>query len=177
MADGKRAMPSLLCSEMTESEKCQSIFRNLLVAKGLAQNQCSCTYIRELTFTKRCDEFYNFSNVRKSYAELVGTPAMDRITAFKETEEDERRAELAVTHYSIWTTQHLESALTWPNWLWYQSVDRIERIVSMATIAATVGAAGFSGWRFVRGRHIKWSAPPPQSSTTEQAPSSASGRD
>lgn len=118
-----------ICIEMTESEKCQSMFRNLLTAKGLANNQSSCVYVRELTFTSRCDEIYDFSSIRKSYEALVGTAAMQRISAYKETEEDERRAEQAVMHYNNWTTLHLEYALTWPNWLWYQSVDRIERTV------------------------------------------------
>lgn len=110
-------------SEKKEFEKlkgqCHNIFSNLYHFEG----QSSRVYIRELMLTARCDEVYNFSDIRKSYADLVGTPAMKRITVFKETEEDERRAVQAVTHHSIWTTQHLESALTWPNWLWYQSVD------------------------------------------------------
>eukprot|EP00955_Chlamydomonas_euryale_P116883 366444-Chlamydomonas_euryale.AAC.4 len=147
---------------MTEQEKCQSIFRNLLVARGQVQNQSSCAYVRELTCTERCDKFFDMSHIHKSYAELVGTPAMERIRDYKETEEDERRAEQAVIHDSVWTTQNLESALTWRNWLWYQSVDRVERMVSFATFGAAVGTAGFSGWRFVRSRHRKWSSQKPK---------------
>jgi hypothetical protein len=103
-------------SESENCEKCQRIFRNLLAAKRAS----SCVYIRELGFTDQCDDFYDFSRIRRSYAELVGESAMDRIRMYDETKEDERRAKQAVTHYSIGTTQHLVAALTWPNWLWYQ---------------------------------------------------------
>jgi hypothetical protein len=99
--------------EMTASDRCQSIFLDLLIAKCQAQNPSSCAYIRQLTSTTRCDEFYDFSSVRKSYAEHVGTDSMQRITDFEETKQDESRA-----------AQHLESALTWPNWLWYVCAKR-----------------------------------------------------
>jgi hypothetical protein len=110
--------------EMTASDRCQSIFLDLLIAKCQAQNPSSCAYIRQLTSTTRCDEFYDFSSVRKSYAEHVGTDSMQRITDFEETKQDESRAAQAGFHYCLWTTQHLESALTWPNWLWYVCAKR-----------------------------------------------------
>jgi hypothetical protein len=97
---------------MTESERCQSIFRNLLAAAK--DKSSACAYIRELAFTERCDKFYNLSDVRKSHAELVGEAAMERIVEYKETDEDKRRATQAVFHYSTWTTERLKAALTWP---------------------------------------------------------------
>jgi hypothetical protein len=52
----------------------------------------------------------------------VGPDAFKRIADYKETEEDERRAEQAVLHYHAWTDRNLVAALTWSNWGYYQFV-------------------------------------------------------
>jgi hypothetical protein len=115
-------------SHMNEPERCQYIIHNLLTLK----NRTSCGFIRELAFTDKCDQFYDLASIRKSYVEFVGAPAMERIVEYKETDEDKRRATQAVFHYTEWTTQRLEYALTWPSWLWYKSVDRIEQAIRTA---------------------------------------------
>lgn len=100
--------------------ECQSIYRNLLLARGAAQNQNAIVYVRELQHTARCDTFCDFKRMRASFAEVLGPASMERITSFDETEKDERMAEQAVTHYHDWVDRNLQSALSWPNWLGYQ---------------------------------------------------------
>lgn len=132
--------------------KCQSIYRNLLLAQGAAQNHNAIVYLRELQHTARCNTFYDFTRMRASFAEVLGPAGMERISSFDETEKDERMAKQAVTHYHDWVDFNLQSALSLPSWLWYQTVHKVERTVSMLSIPSGV----FGGWRFVRSSHHKW---------------------
>ncbi len=87
---------------MCNQDRCQSLYRNLLKAKAKAKAKSlptspgACAYFRELEYTCKCDEYYNFSHIRESYKELVGAGAAERIRKFQETEE-------AVAHYNDWT--------------------------------------------------------------------------
>jgi hypothetical protein len=145
-------MTDLTSENYEKNTRCQSIYRNLLISKSLPTSPCACVYFRELEYTSKCDEYYNFSRIRESYKELVGADAAERIRKFHETEEDERRAEQAVSHYNDWTVCNLKSALSWQNLLWYHSVHRGERTIAMVTMAG----AAFGGWRFVRNFEQKW---------------------
>ena len=148
--------------------KCQSIYRNLLHARGVAVNQNASVFIRELQHTARCDEFYDFSAIRKDYANMMGIDSMKRIATFDEVEKDERRAEQAVVHYFDYTQSNLVSALDWLGWIWHHTLYKAERTVAALTSAGVV----FGGWRYVRSAHLKWQqqqqqqqpapAPPPQ---------------
>ena len=99
-----------------EQTKCQSIFCNLLLARGVAQNQSACVYIRKLQHTAQCDSFCAFYSIRTAYSEVLGK---------------ERMAEQAITHYHDWTERNLVSALSWPNWMWYHTVHKAERMVAV----------------------------------------------
>lgn len=145
-----------LCMQMDETmirNKCQSVFRNLLQARGVTLNQSASMFIRELSCTSRCDDYIDFTAVRKAYQDHVGEDSMQRIVSFDETEKDERRAEQAVVHHYNWTQDNLLKALDWPSWFWFHTVHKAERTEAFFSITASV----HGGWRFVRSSfHRKW---------------------
>lgn len=144
-----------------DRDKCQSIYRNLLQARGVAVAQNPAVFIRELSETSRCDCFYDLGDVRRAYHAKVGKEGMDRIATFDETEKDEKRAQQAVVHYYDWTQRHLLKALDWSSMLWYYTVYKWDRTVAFVTL----GGGVVGGWKFVRPWTKKWqqqSPPPPQ---------------
>ncbi len=139
----------------TEQSKCQSIFRNLLQAPSCAAvNQAPAVFIRELAQTSRCDKYADLSSIRADYRQFVGSDCMDRILAYKETDDDERYAEQAVLHYHNWTTDNLYRALDWRGIWWYHTEHRFERTFGYLTL---MGSGAYGGWRFVR-RRPPWPA-------------------
>ena len=94
---------------------------------------------------------------------MLGEDASKRIDAFKETEEDQRRAEQTVMHYYNWTNNESLRAADWSTWLWYHIVYRAERTAAVFTMAGEAGGASasagsYGGWRLVRSRQQKWPA-------------------
>lgn len=130
---------------MDEETKCQSIFRNLVQASLVAKNQSPTVFIRELEATAQCDRFYDLSTIRAAYRTKVGEDSMQRIATYDETEKDARRAEQAAVHHHDWTQSTLIKALSWQNWIWYQTVYKLEHTVSVLT--GRGGVVG--GWKFV----------------------------
>eukprot|EP01038_Epipyxis_sp_PR26KG_P017357 gene17357-23972_t len=104
-----------------ENFKCQSIYQNLLEAKGIPAS----AYIREFFQTDRCDGEADFTKLRDAYkTSLNDTKKPDplrltRVLNFEETEIDEKIAAQACLHYANWHNKQLVSALNWPNWFYY----------------------------------------------------------
>eukprot|EP00195_Chlamydomonas_chlamydogama_P012256 CAMPEP_0202902034 /NCGR_PEP_ID=MMETSP1392-20130828/15963_1 /ASSEMBLY_ACC=CAM_ASM_000868 /TAXON_ID=225041 /ORGANISM="Chlamydomonas chlamydogama, Strain SAG 11-48b" /LENGTH=150 /DNA_ID=CAMNT_0049588715 /DNA_START=157 /DNA_END=609 /DNA_ORIENTATION=+ len=144
---------------MEDVVKCQSIYRNLLQARGVSQEKSAASvFLRELQHTDRCDTYYDFKKIRKAYHDLVGRDSLSRIKAYEETEQDERRAEQALVHYHDFTQANLVRALDWQGWLWFHTIYKAERTVAWVTMAG--GAYG--GWKFVRSASRKWWRSPQQ---------------
>ena len=129
--------------------RCQSIYRNLLRASEAVLADGPLLYVRELRQTSRCDQFYDFSKIRDSYATKLGKDRMQRVESFKQTSEDEEVVAQTVFHYRDWDEYNLLSALSWPNWLWYHTMHRAERTLAMIGIATI-------GYRFIRSSHRRW---------------------
>lgn len=88
------------------NEQCQFLFQGLLKGKWSATS-----YIRELQETIHCDQFYSFKEIRAEVREFIDAEAMDRILAYNETQQDERRAVQAICHIPF--DKHLCDALDW----------------------------------------------------------------
>lgn len=111
--------------------RCQSIYLNLLRSReASAMVQNPLMYVRELEHTSLCDQFYDFSKTRTSYATALGRERMQRIISFRQADTDEQVAAQAVFHYRDRDERNLLSALSWPNWLWYHTVHRAESWVA-----------------------------------------------
>ena len=134
--------------EDLEREKCQSIYRNLLLAKAVLQTQdASVQYLREwITQTARCDKFHDMSDVRRNYTNQIGQRAINRITDYEETKSDTKKVNQAVMHYATWHEKRLVSALSWPNWIHHHTIFRWERFL----IALGVVSAIPAGYRVLR---------------------------
>jgi hypothetical protein len=131
-------------SEMARA-KCQSIYRTLLEARGVAVHQNPAVYIHLLQQTASCDQFHDLSGTRKAFKELVGEDGLERIATFDETPADERRAAHAVTTLYDDTVSALVSALDWPGWVQHHTLDKAERTIARLISGTTV----FGGWRSV----------------------------
>ena len=155
-----------MATEGRAAHKCQSTFRNLLQARGVAAEQNPAVFIRELLETSRCDSSYDLGDVRRAYQAMVGTDSMDRIASFKETDADDKRARQAVVHHFDWTEQRLLKALDWSSTVWYYTEYTLDRTVSFVTRDG--GVVG--GWRFVRPRGKDWQQQqqPPQPQQQQQ---------
>jgi hypothetical protein len=110
----------------SDRTKCNTIFVNLLRFHG-QQDTLSTAFIREFFETARCDHVFNMSTNRDEYEQRLTKPRLERILAFKTTDEDELAASQATLHYHAWHETLLLSALSWPSWLYYRTVARAER--------------------------------------------------
>lgn len=115
------------CSDQSPLSRCQDVYMALL---AFHEHLNSASYIRVLQHTSKCDIFYDFSDIRETYANALGEECMQRLIAYKETNADLRVALQAIDYYRFRTEINLKSALTWPNWLWYHSVHKVERAIS-----------------------------------------------
>jgi hypothetical protein len=92
--------------ELEKSQECKFVYQTLL---AMANGCKSCVYMRELKWTENCDEILDMSEVRRLHAEHVGAEAMKRIQEYKETREDEMRAEQAVKQWKTRTERELSA--------------------------------------------------------------------
>ena len=107
---------------ITSEEKCQSVLRALLIAK----NRDAATYFRELQQTTRCDDLHDFTLVRKEFRRMMEPDMVHRILSFQETERDKLIA-THVMHLNLVTIERkIVSALTWRNWVWYNSIFKLD---------------------------------------------------
>lgn len=96
-------------------DKCQTIFYNL--AYIAAVGGMPKVFLREFWQTTRCDDYHNFSSLRKDYVSHMGRTTLDRIMTYKEDYTDAEKATQTVVHYADWTKSELLKALTFPKWI------------------------------------------------------------
>jgi hypothetical protein len=132
--------------------KCNTIFVNLLRFHG-QEDTLSTAFIREFFETVRCDQVFDMSAHRDEYARKLTKPRLERIMAFKSTDEDEAVAAQATMHYHTWHEKQLLAAITWPSLAYYHTVTRAERTLAVLGITgATYGAtsAALASFRYLR---------------------------
>lgn len=140
-----------------ENTKCQMIYENLLVSLDNSKSGVTgSAFVRELFETSRCDNFSDFAPIRTSLTTKIneGDPTrFDRIMKFEQTTKDEEFVAQACYHYNKWHSNSLMSALSWPNWIRYNTIDRCERTVALMGIFG----GGYAGLQVVRSsyEHIK----------------------
>jgi hypothetical protein len=142
-----------------EEMKCQTIYQNLIMcheSRRKSPDVTASAFVRELQETSRCDKYNNFEDVRRDLHNRVSSQdpnIMKRVFNFKQTQEDEEVVAQACLHYHKWHENKLVSALSWPNWIYYQTVERGER--TLATLG--IFGAGYGGMKVVRSsfRQIK----------------------
>ncbi len=121
---------------------CNFIFVNLLNLLHFHGQQeiPSSAFIREFFETARCDRIFDMSPHRAEYERKLTAERLDRIMAFKTTDEDESVAAQATMHYHSWHESRLLKAISWPSWIYYHTVTRAERtLASMGLAAAAYG--------------------------------------
>lgn len=102
--------------EPEKADECRRVYATLMAMSKWRVR--ACVYMRELRWTEKCDQLHDMSEMRRLHEEYVGAKAMERIEAYAETREDERRAEQAAMHLRARTARELESARVWVNrWL------------------------------------------------------------
>lgn len=134
-------------AEVDEHSKCQSIYVNLLQARGLTHVESA--FVRELEQTARCDNVtQDLSKLRQAYCEHMGREVYQRVLQYQETLADDRKASQAVMHYGHWSTKSLVSGLNYTNTVWYHTVLQAERTLGLG--------AAYGGWRAVQHATKAW---------------------
>ena len=123
-----------------DQSKCNRIFVNLLRFHG-QEDTLSTAFIREFFETVRCDQVFDMSAHRDEYARKLTKPRLDRILAFKSTNEDELAAAQATMHYHTWHEKRLLAAISWPSRVYYHTVGRAERMLGIAGVTSTALAS------------------------------------
>lgn len=130
-----------------ERNRCESIYCNLLECCGRSgdQNHLATSYLREFWETRRCDSFHDFAPLRNDIESRLGSEALKRIINCDETNKDLLLATQVCLHYHRSHEKHLVGALTWSDWMKYQTVDRGERTLA----GFGIFGAGYGGMKFV----------------------------
>jgi hypothetical protein len=88
--------------------------------------------------TQRCDKFRDFSAFRKDLEKHIGKESLTRKfnekESFSENKFDLVCATEACFHYHRWHRKNLIAALSWRDWIQYQTLDRrkISRYVGVS---------------------------------------------
>jgi len=127
----------------SDRAKCNTIFVNLLRFHG-QQDTLSSAFIREFFETARCDQVFDMSVHRAEYERKLTKPRLERILAFKNTDEDELVAAQATMHYHTWHEKRLLAAISWPSLVYYHTVTR-----TLAILGIT-GATSAASFRYLR---------------------------
>lgn len=112
-----------------DSRECQFIYQTLLECRQ-GRDIPATAFIRGFFETSRCDAEVDFSPFREKYALRLNKDdekRLQRILDFKETKVDEMIATQACLHYAYWHHKQLVSALSWPNWFAYHTIDCVGR--------------------------------------------------
>jgi hypothetical protein len=134
--------------------KCNTIFLTLLHFH-CQQDIPSSAFIREFFETARCDCVFDMSLHRAEYARKLTNERLDRILAFKTTDEDESVAAQAAIHYHSWHESRLLKAISWQSWLYYNTVTRAERtLASLGLAGAAYGGMGaaLNSFRYLKSK-------------------------
>ena len=131
--------------------KCQTIYQNLIDCHKdrSGVSLLSSLYVKEFQETGRCDQFSDFSSHRNDLKRKINESdphRVDRIMKCEETIMDDKFAASACVHYNKFHQLQLVKALSWPNYVYYQTVERAERIVAFIGIFG----AGYGTLQVVR---------------------------
>ena len=116
---------------------CNALFVMLLHIHG-QRDIPSSAFIREFFETARCDPVFNMAPHRAEYEKKLTADRLARIMAFKATDQDESVAAQATMHYYTWHESRLLKAISWPAWLYHQTLSR-------AMVGFGAGAYGGGG--------------------------------
>jgi hypothetical protein len=125
-----------------ERQKCQQLFCNLLTNRH--PDVLSTVYIRKFFKTERCDRVFDMRPHREEYEHRIckdDPERLKRILSFESGKLDEEVAAQAVIHYGHWHKSKLVESLSVRNWLWFQTVHRVERVLA-ALFATNTGYGG-----------------------------------
>lgn len=131
--------------EKTGIAQCRSIYWDLLdMVEKPSKEQINFGpfYLRELYQTQRCDtivkDFSILRNRMESYlSDLGDKETSKRILDFEANEEDKEKATQAVIHYSYWHRRQLRATLSWPQWFYYWTWFKAERMLSFVGLLST----------------------------------------
>jgi len=121
--------PSLL-----QKEYCQISHQALL--RCLADDPKSIRpslYVRLLQGTIECDKFHDMREHRKALSTLINIDdkeCLNRVLKFKETTADDKVVQWAMRSCVKSHQEELVKALTWPNYLYFQTIERVKRCLS-----------------------------------------------
>ena len=103
--------------------KCNSMYANLLM---FGFNVPATAYIREFSELTKCDDIFDMTLLR----EYIGDKdRMHRILNFNETKKDVAVATSAVLRCRDLHKDKLLEVVTWPTWLYYNTIHRVERVL------------------------------------------------
>lgn len=134
-------------------EKCNTIYMNLLHFHHMQPEILSSAYIREFFETARCDLVFDMSAHRAEYERKLTKERLDRILAFKSTDEDESVAAQATMHYHSWHHTRLLKAISLDSWFYYHVTTRIEKTAAFFGMASIVSGgmyAAINSFRYLR---------------------------
>jgi hypothetical protein len=138
--------------------KCNAIFENLLHFHGQQEEVLSSAFIREFFETLHCDKVFDMSVHRDEYVNKLTKERLDRILAFKTTDEDESVAAQATLHYYSWHQNRLLKAISWQSWIYYHTVSRAEKtMATLGLVAAAYGGmlASINSFRYLRSKRFQ----------------------
>ncbi len=108
----------------TRKEKCQFIWWNLLTTP--AELPASMLY-KEWQQTAKCDQFHDMSDLRSKMKRRITSKVDERIRSLDFTKTDELRAIDVMSYFRRDQRIELLKALNWRNWIYFHTVDRLER--------------------------------------------------
>lgn len=120
--------------DLPRNEYCQIVYKTLL--RCLVDDPKSPypgMYVRELQETVECDKFHDLREYRKSLDELINIDdkeRLDRVLKFKDTPEDGKVLERAMRSCGKRNQEELLKALSWPNYLYFQTVRKVDRYLT-----------------------------------------------
>ena len=120
------------------SEKCQSIFWNILYC--IEAGAPGEVLIHELAHTVRCDHINDLSIVRTSIEDALSTKTLKDVLSFSHDQKDAKKTDIHVAHFASWTDREVYKGLTFWNKVYYQTYFRWDKWASGVTLfAGTVG--------------------------------------
>ena len=111
--------------------------------------------MNELWETRRCDHISDFTDVRKNVEEYAGRydkNSLERVLKAEQEQKDEEIMQRAMAHYRTWHQKQLVSALSWKQYLYYETnPDRVLAVVGIGGALMGPGR-GLAKWMKMRNR-------------------------
>lgn len=110
---------------------CQIVYKTLIrCLVDIPNNPRPEQYVRELQETAKCDQFHDMREHRKALSTLINVDDKDRLGRVLEYEDsvaDDKVVEWALKSCGKNQEEHLMKALSWSNYLIYQTTKNILR--------------------------------------------------